>query len=75
MTLSKMPGREEEAIPALEDALKVNPYLAEAHRGLGNLFLTRGKTNEAILHFGAAQRIHPDAEVGATLTRLRGGRN
>jgi tetratricopeptide (TPR) repeat protein len=71
MTLAKMPGREDEAIPAFEAALKVNPKLAEAHRGLGEVLLKRGNTNEAILHFAAAQRIHPDAEVGATLERLR----
>ncbi len=78
MALSKVVGRDRDAIAEYETGLRTNPIPAsldnaEAHRNLGQLLLGQGRTKEAIAHFEAAQRIQPNAETSDILTRLRPG--
>ncbi|HXE75584.1 MAG TPA: tetratricopeptide repeat protein [Candidatus Xenobia bacterium] len=52
--------RPEQALAAYEDFLKVKPDDAAAHLALGRLYHDRGKTDDALRHFEAAERA-PDA--------------
>ncbi len=52
-------GRNGDAIPLLEQALRLEPDYAEAHLNLGNALLLEGKRDDAIAHFNEAMRIFP----------------
>lgn len=74
--LSKLTGRENEAIAEYQAGLRVSSDPtssdnAEAHRRLGELFLKQGRTQEALVHFAAAQQIRPDAETSDIIQRLQ----
>ncbi len=73
LTLSKIPGRDHAAISHYEAALRLRPGYAEAHVGLGLLLASLGRTQEAIAHLEAGERIHPDPEISKTLENLRSG--
>ena len=46
---------------------------ARAHKNLGMLLLSLGRTPEAISHLEAAQSIQPDPEITQILNSLRPG--
>ena len=52
-------GHAQEAIPHLEEALRISPAYAEAHLNLGVALVTEGKIDEAIVHFETALEIRP----------------
>jgi Flp pilus assembly protein TadD len=52
-------GRVDEAIPQLEEALRIEPQHAEAHSNLGVAFARRGRTTEAIEHYRESLRLDP----------------
>ncbi len=74
MTLSNIPGREQEAVNEFQVGLRLSPGTAEAHRLLGELLVRLARTEEAITQLEAAQRIQPDAETSNILDRLHAGR-
>ena len=46
-----------------ETALRLRPDFAEAHRNLGNLLLKiPGRLDEAMTHYAAALKLHPEWE-------------
>jgi tetratricopeptide (TPR) repeat protein len=49
----------DEAIQQYQAALKINPGSARAHYNLGNAFLQKGNTSEAIAHFEKSLVIEP----------------
>lgn len=49
------------AMEALEKAVSVNPYLAEAQNDLGVLYLAEGDPERAITHLELAARFNPDS--------------
>ncbi|MGO9243200.1 MAG: tetratricopeptide repeat protein [Verrucomicrobiia bacterium] len=53
-------GRVPEAIVQYEQALRINPDLAEAHNNLGNLLMRSGRMPEAREHLERALRIDPN---------------
>jgi protein O-mannosyl-transferase len=53
-------GKYKEAIPHLNEALRINPNYAEAHNNLGNVFLNQGKSQEATNQYDEALRINPN---------------
>jgi len=68
-------GREAEAIPHLEAALRFEPNFADAHYNLGvALSGIPGRMPEAIRHLEAALRIKPDPELQQLVSRLRAGK-
>jgi tetratricopeptide (TPR) repeat protein len=74
--LSKIPGRVPEAIKEYEAALQLRPNdrLVELiHYKLGMLLADQGRSEEAILHLEAVQRIQPGPEIAKVLDRLRAG--
>jgi tetratricopeptide (TPR) repeat protein len=50
----------EEAIKHWEQALRINPDLAEVHYNLGLWLERTGKTQEAVEHYRQAVRINPN---------------
>jgi len=52
-------GRVDEAIPQLQEALRLDPAHAEAHSNLGVALARRGRTAEAIEHYREALRLDP----------------
>ena len=50
----------DEAINYFFKALRINPYLIEAHINLGVVLKKTGKKDEAIKHFSEALRLRPD---------------
>ena len=71
--LSKIPERIPEAIAQYEAGLRLKPDEGRAHADLGKLLAGLGRTQEAIAHLDASQRIHEDPEIGELLDRLRAG--
>ena len=71
LVLSRIPGREADALREYETVLSIRPDAA-AHRKIGLLLESRGRVDEALAHFQAAQRIQPDPENAQALNRLRG---
>ena len=71
--LAKTPGREFDAIAEYQAALRLNPALVKADRNLGELLMSLGRTREALVHFEAAQRIHPDPEILKIIDHLQAG--
>ena len=55
-------GRNADAIKHLEQALRLNPRLAEAHNDLGGVLLAERRTNEALAHFQQAVALAPRDE-------------
>jgi tetratricopeptide (TPR) repeat protein len=47
-------GRTEQAVIHYLESLKINPNLAPAHFGLGQLLATQGRNADAIAHFQKA---------------------
>ena len=52
-------GRKDEAMTAIDEALRLDPNYVDAHNQAGNLFLNRGDLAKAAAHFEAAIRIDP----------------
>ena len=78
-----MQGRVDEAIPHLQEALRLDPSHAEAHSNLGVALARRGRVVEAIDHYREALRLDPEPDPGllepgqraaATGERARGHR-
>jgi len=53
-------GKGWEAIPAFQEALRLNPSSAEAHLELGKTELAVGRVNDAIVELEEALRLSPD---------------
>ena len=53
-------GNEPEAIGHYEQALEINPDLAEGYYSLGLALEKLGRTTEAVQHYQQALRIKPD---------------
>ena len=53
-------GRYQEAVPLLEEAIRLNPNPARAHDLLGVALAYQGKMDEAIAELSTAVRIQPD---------------
>ena len=53
-------GRDSEAITQLTDALRLNPYNADAHSNLGCALQRLGDREQAMVHFRTAIRLQPD---------------
>lgn len=76
--LMRTPGRSAEAIAELQEALRLEPGLAEAHNNLGLLLSGMpGRTADAIAEFQAALKLRPSyAEahnnLGSTLSDIPG---
>jgi tetratricopeptide (TPR) repeat protein len=70
----KQAGNIEEAIAHYEQALRINPDLAEAHNNWGLALEKLGRTPEAIAHYEQALRIKPDFTAARNaLVRLQPG--
>jgi tetratricopeptide (TPR) repeat protein len=52
-------GKQGEAIPAFEEAIRLNPNSAEAHLGLGKTELTVGRVSDAIVELEEVQHLSP----------------
>jgi Flp pilus assembly protein TadD len=52
-------GREDEATSQFQEALELNPNLANVQSDLGNLLLQKGRVNEALTHYEAALELQP----------------
>jgi protein O-mannosyl-transferase len=52
-------GQTEAAIEHFQQALQINPWLAEAHNNLGLALTAQGKTEAAIEHYQQALQINP----------------
>ena len=52
-------GRVDEAIPQLQEALRLDPAHAEAHSNLGVALARRGRSAEAIEHYRESLRLDP----------------
>ncbi|MEW6381748.1 MAG: tetratricopeptide repeat protein [bacterium] len=50
-------GKKDEAMTAIEQALRIDPNYAEAHTQAGNLFLSQANLDKAAAHFETAIRI------------------
>jgi tetratricopeptide (TPR) repeat protein len=65
-------GKQAEAIENLEQALRINPNLAEAHYNLGGALQRAGRLAEAIQHYEEALRLKPDfVQAQTALARAR----
>jgi tetratricopeptide (TPR) repeat protein len=53
-------GDTESALAALEQAVEINPSLAESHMNLGNIYLKKGAVKDAIYEYRMALKINPD---------------
>ena len=73
--LSKVSGREADAIKQFEEALKLSPEMPRAHHELAMLLLELGRRREAISHLEAEERIYPSPEVSRLLADLRARRD
>jgi protein O-mannosyl-transferase len=64
-------GKIDEALTCMETALLMNPDSPENHYKLGNLFIAKGQTEEAIHHFREALRLDPSYyKAGKALTAV-----
>jgi tetratricopeptide (TPR) repeat protein len=52
-------GKQGEAIPAIQEAIRLNPSSAEAHLELGKIELTVGRVNDAIVELEEALHLSP----------------
>ncbi len=73
--LSKIPGREDEAIGYYEEALRLKPDFIEAHENLAYALLSKpGRLNDVISHYETAVRLDPDlVDVQFNLARALEG--
>jgi tetratricopeptide (TPR) repeat protein len=71
MTLSKIPGREQEAIDQYLSTLRLRPNYAEAHFALGLFLASLGRKQEAISHLEAGLLVHPEPAISRALEQLR----
>ena len=55
-------GKQNEAIPHFQEALKIRPDYAVAHLNWGNALGVQGKIEEAVVHYQAAIRLNPEYE-------------
>ena len=53
-------GRYSEAITHSSEALRLNPYNADAHNNLGSALQRLGDREQAMVHFRTAIRLQPD---------------
>ncbi len=53
-------GQAEEAIVQYQEALKLDPALAQAHNGLGAALAREGRDDEAMAQYEEALRLKPD---------------
>ncbi len=51
--------RLDEALPILEQSVRINPNNARSHRVLGDLYANRGNPRKALEHFTTAARLDP----------------
>ena len=58
--LERMPGRMNEAIAQLEEAVRLRHDYPKAQNNLVNALLSIGRTHEAVPHFEEALRLRPD---------------
>ncbi|MFM8552971.1 MAG: tetratricopeptide repeat protein [Nitrospiraceae bacterium] len=64
--------RESQALPALEQALLLDPHVGQAHKLLGDILERQGDVRTALAHFETALRQDPaDIEVRERLPGLR----
>jgi tetratricopeptide (TPR) repeat protein len=69
-------GRLDEAVAHLEEAVRINPRVAESRNSLALALLRRGRTSEAFEHLREAQRIDPgnaQARSNLALTLIKTG--
>ncbi len=65
-------GRNDEAIPALNMALSIDPNFSNAHSNLGQLYLVTGKIDDAITCYEAVLKLDPgNIKVAYTLRVLK----
>jgi protein O-mannosyl-transferase len=65
-------GRIQDAVGQYEDALKIEPFLAEPHNNLGTILIHSGQLRDAISHYEQALRIKLDyPETAAALPHLQ----
>ena len=62
-------GRNAEAIAHLEQALRLNPRLAEAHNDLGGVLFAERRGKEALAHFQQAAALSPQRRAPAFQSR------
>jgi len=66
------PGRLADSITHFNEALRVDPRYAKAHRSLGAALLrVPGHRQEAIAHLETAQSIEPDPKLAKQLDQFR----
>jgi adenylate cyclase len=69
--LKQWHARNEDALPAAERALALNPNIAEAHCVKANLLEEQGRSDEAIAQIDSALRLDPESwEVNREAARL-----
>ena len=56
-------GRTDEAVQQFQEALRLDPDYAEAHRNFATVLLKIGHRDEAVTHFREALRIKPDDQT------------
>lgn len=59
-------GHRKEAIPHLQEALRLYPTYAEAHVNFGVALVEEGSTDEGIKHYRAAIQVRPNYAPGAS---------
>ena len=55
-------GQDAQALPHVQEALRLQPYFAQARVNLGVLLARQGRQDEAVAQFREALRIHPGFE-------------
>jgi predicted TPR repeat methyltransferase len=56
-------GRFQESLALCQQALQINPSLAEVHRNMGGLFAAQGAADEAVTAFRSALEVQPNDAV------------
>ena len=59
MTMLRDQGRSDEAIRVLEGLMYVNPFKADAHRVLGDLYLDQGSSDKALREYRVFLGLEP----------------
>jgi tetratricopeptide (TPR) repeat protein len=71
IALSRIPGRDLDAVAQFEAGLRFRPRDAEGHRKFGLFLKSLGRTEEANRHFQIAQHLQPEGENAEILEQLR----